>query len=109
MPTNWPPAGVPSWPPAVLETTGFVAGDLRTLVLELLALGFTHEAPTNAERVAFFNQARCDHGHTVVGRMIISPNGTRYPFAICSDAGHRDVLVLWAPYYSGAGSRNYEW
>lgn len=109
MPTNWPPATAPPWPPPEASTTGITTGDLRALALLLLELGFTHAAPTTAERVAFFNQARCDHGHSVVGRMLISPGGTRYPVAVCSDAAHRDVLVLWPPYYCGAGSRNYDW
>lgn len=109
MPTNWPPATAPTWPPPELETTGFQSGDLRSLALLLLALGFTHEAPTSAENTAFFNAARCDHGDRVTGRMLISPSGVRYPVAACRGASHRDVLVLWPPYYTGYDSANYTW
>lgn len=109
MPTNWPPATAPSWPPAELGTTWLSTSDLRTLISVLQEAGFTQDAPTAAERNAFFKDARCDHGDAVVGRMLISPSGIRYPVAVCNDATHRDVLVLWPPYYCGAGSGNYTW
>jgi hypothetical protein len=66
--------------------------------------GFTQSAPTQAEVNAFFKNARCDHGDAVIGRMLVSPGGVRYPFAACNNAGHRDLLVLWPPYYAGFGS-----
>ena len=109
MPINWPPASAPSWPPPEISATWFSAGDLRCLVSVLLKAGFTHVTPTTAERNLYFTNARCDHGHTVLGRMLISPSGGRYPVGICNNATHLDVLVLWPPYYCGAGSRNYEW
>jgi len=104
MPTNWPPAGAPAWPPSELGTTWLSCSDIRTLVSVLLEAGFTHAAPTTAENNAFFKNARCDHGDTVVGRMLVSPGGIRYPVAICTNSTHRDVLVLWPPYYCGARS-----
>ncbi len=104
MPTSWPPATAPSWPPPELGTTWLSTSDLRTLALILLEAGFTMQTPTSAERTAFFKNARCDHGDTVTGRMIVSPSGTRYPFAICSNGAHRDLLVLWPPYYAGMNS-----
>lgn len=104
MPTNWPPpAGTyPAWPPAEISETQATASNLRVLLDLLIAAGFTQAAPTSAEAAAFFSLARCDHGDRVVGRMLISPDGTRrYPFAVCNDNNHRDLLVLWPPYYCG--------
>jgi hypothetical protein len=109
MPLNWPPASAPSWPPPELETSGLSTSDLLTLARILLALGFTHAAPTNAERIAHFRDARCDEGHTVTGRMLISPSGVRYPVAVCMGATHRDVLVQFPPYYLGFNSANFTW
>lgn len=99
MPTNWPPAGAPTWPPP--EIGPLQCSDLKSLILALREAGFAQAAPTAAENQAYFNNARCDHGDRVVGRMLISPGGARYPFAVCNDAGHRDLLVLWPPYYAG--------
>jgi hypothetical protein len=104
MPTNWPPATAPSWPPPEIGNDWFSASDLRNLVRVLIQAGFTQESPTSAENTEFFNSARCDHNHQVIGRMLISTSGTRYPFAICNNSGHRDLLVLWPPYYAGFGS-----
>jgi len=109
MPTNWPPLTAPSWPPTELNTTGFETSDLRALAEILRDAGFTHAAPTAAERNIYFRDALCDHGHTVLGRMLISPSGVRYPVAVCTDATHRDILVLWPPYYCGHASANYTW
>ena len=108
MPTNWPPVTAPVWPPPEIGTS-FEAGDLRSLVEALREAGFTHAAPTSAERTAFFTSARCDHGHQVTGRMLVSPSGVRYPVAVCNNTTHRDVLVLWPPYYMGFDSANYTW
>jgi hypothetical protein len=104
MPTNWPPATAPPWPPAELNIGSWESSDIISLARDLKALGFTQSAPTTAERSLYFNSARCDHGHGVTGRMIISPGGVRYPFAVCNNAAHRDLLVLWPPYYAGCGS-----
>lgn len=107
MPVNWPPPSAPSWPPPEIGGTWFSTSDLATLVRELLLLGFTQAAPTTAENTAYFTNARCDHNHQVTGRMLISPSGVRYPIAGCNNATHKDVLVLWPPYYCGFGSKNY--
>ena len=104
MPTNWPPAGAPSWPPPEIETDWLSCSDLRALTRILLDAGFSQSAPTSTEVNAYFKNAKCDHGDAVIGRMLVSPSGTRYPFAVCNDAGHRDLLVLWPPYYAGAKS-----
>ena len=104
MPTNWPPATAPPWPPPEISSTWFSASDIRIMVRILLDAGFTQAAPTSAENTAFFKSARCDHGHQVVGRMLISPSGVRYPVAACNDGNHQDLLVLWPPYYAGCGS-----
>ena len=108
MPLSWPHPEAPPWPPPEISDTWLSCSNLRTLVEILLEAGFTHSAPTAAERNKYFKDARCDHGDEVIGRMLISPSGVRYPIALCKDSVHRDVLVLWPPYYTGAGSRNYE-
>src|SRR5574343_270279 len=101
MPTNWPPASAPSWPPPEILDVWLSFSDLPTAVRTLLAAGFTRTVPTSAERTAFFNSARCDEGHQVTGHIIVSPSGVRYPFAVCRGGTHRDLLVLWPPYYCG--------
>lgn len=104
MPTNWPPATAPPWPPPEIGTgpgAGLECSGLIVLIRHLRELGFTQAAPTAAERNAYFRDARCDEGHTVIGRMLVSPGGTRYPFAVCAEATHRDLLALWPPYYCG--------
>jgi len=101
MPINWPPTGIPSWPPPELETDWFSTSDLRTLILELQERGFTQRAPTVQERNAFFRDARCDDGHQVTGRMLVSPSNIAYPFAVCNNATDRELLVLWPPYSAG--------
>jgi hypothetical protein len=104
-PINWPPAGIPSWPPSDVSTSWLSASDLRSLVEALRDHGFTKENATTAENTTYFANARCQHGHTVVGRMLVSSDGLRrYPVAICTDSTHRDFLVPWPPYYGGAGS-----
>ena len=108
MPLNWPPPTAPSWPPPEISDVWYSASNLKTLWRTLQDAGFTHESPTSAERTAFFQPARCDHDHTVVGRMFISPSAVRYPVALCRGASHKDVLVQFPPNYCGAGSRNYE-
>ena len=107
MPVNWPPPAetYPPWPPPEIGASWLSTSDLLTLVRTLQGLGFTQAAPTAAERSAFFTNARCDHGDRVIGRMLVSPDESRrYPFAVCNDAQHRDLLVLWPPYYAGFGS-----
>jgi hypothetical protein len=110
MPINWPPSGTPSWPPEEISDVWFSTSNLRSLIDILLENEFTHEAPTGVENTQYFADARCDHGHPVIGRMIVSPDGLRrYPIAVCNSGVHRDVLVLWPPYYCGFDSANYTW
>lgn len=108
MPISWPNPDAPSWPPPEISETWFSTSDLKTLIAILLEAGFTHAAPTPAETNAYFKKARCDHDHPVIGRMLVSPSGKRYPVAVCNDGTHRDVLVQFPPYYMGFGSRNFE-
>ena len=107
MPINWPPAPetYPTWPPFEIQAEWLSCSDLHSLLFILQRAGFSQSAPTGAENTAFFSPARCDHNHQVIGRMLVSPDGLRrYPFAVCNNAGHRDLLVLWPPYYAGWGS-----
>src|SRR4030066_2387954 len=101
---NWPPTTAPIWPPLEIQAAWLSCSDLRALLKILKKLSFTPVAPTTQERNTFFQNARCDHSHTVTGRMLVSPDSLRrYPFAVCNNAGHRDLLVLWPPYYAGWG------
>jgi hypothetical protein len=104
MPTNWPPETAPTWPPEELGIESWESSDIISLARDLKIHGFTLDTPTGAERREYFNSATCDHGHNVLGRMVVSPGGVRYPFAICNNSAHRDLLVLWPPYYSGCWS-----
>jgi len=102
VPANWPPPTAPAWPPSQISSAWFSTSDLRALLALLIEAGFTQAAPTSGENTAFFSSARCDHNHAVIGRMLVSPSGVRYPFAVCNNAAHRDLLVLWPPYYAGS-------
>ena len=107
MAVNWPPpeGSYPTWPPPELETDWFSCSNLHVLVESLLEHGFTQDAPTPQERNLFFRNAQCDDGHNVIGRMLVSPDGTRrYPFAVCNSPIDRELLVLWPPYTAGWGS-----
>jgi len=109
MPLNWPPPDAPPWPPPEISDTWLSCSNLKVLIAVALEAGFTHEQPTPQENNLYFKDARCDHGDKVTGRMIVSPDGLRrYPFAMCNDNIHKDVLVLWPPYYCGAKSMNFE-
>lgn len=111
MPTNWPPATAPPWPPPELGFQVFEASDFTTLQAMLgeiagkISVLWRVATPTTAENTACFKDARCDHGHQVTGRILVSPLGVRYPFALCNNAAHRDFLVPWPPYYCGTGSQ----
>jgi hypothetical protein len=87
MASNWPPAGIPAWPNIGASTYD------GTLAL-LVELGWSHRAPTSQERTAWFQPVRCGDGHTVVGRILVAPNGDRFPAALCSGA-HREALAPW--------------
>lgn len=106
--SNWPPpaGSFPIWPPPEFLSDEFYTSDLKTLLFELQHFGFTQSAPTSEETNTFFRNVRCDENHAVVGRMLVSPDGTRrYPFAACNNASHRQLLVLWGPdYCCGGGS-----
>lgn len=108
MPTNWPPPTAPAWPPLEIGASWFSTATLSVLVATLQELGFTHEAPTPDENNEYFKQVKCDEGHPCAGRMLISPSGTRYPIAYCTGAAHKDILVLWPPYYMGYASADME-
>jgi hypothetical protein len=103
--TNWPPTSpYPSWPPPEIGATVQQYSGLRALLNELIAMGFTRANPTSAENSAFFQGVRCDEGHLVTGQMVVSPDALRrYPFAICNNGGHRQLLVLWPPDYCTGG------
>lgn len=103
MATNWPPTSgtYPAWPPPEFAG-GFWASDWITAIREFQSAGFTHAAPTTAERNQFFIPARCGDNHTVLGRMVVSPDGLRrYPFAVCTNVQSRELLVLWPPFTCG--------
>ena len=103
MAVNWPPTSgtYPTWPPPEFAG-GFYASEWLTLIRRLQKDGWTHAATTAQERQAFFNSAQCGAGHNVIGRMLVSPDGTRrYPFAVCNNAADRELLVLWPPYTCG--------
>lgn len=102
-PTNWPPSTYPPWPPPELLAEWQSYSSLRALANELVSLGFTLDNATPQENQSYFQGARCDEGHQVTGRMVVSPSGTRYPFAVCRNGAHRDFLVLWAPYNQAFG------
>jgi len=102
---NWPPPpGVyPAWPPPEIGSGWFSCDNWVTLARELLDLGFSHAPPSGAERNQFFRDARDDDGHSVIGRMLVSPDGLRrYPFCVCNNPAHRELLVLWPPYTAGS-------
>ena len=102
MATNWPPAAAPPWPPAGFSRLEFATlADAQDFVQ---SEGWSSAAPTGRESSSFFKNASCDDGHAVVGRMLVSPDGTRYPFAVCNNAAHRQFLVLWPPFVWNAQS-----
>lgn len=101
MPLNWPPVGNVVPP--------FSASDwdaLLSLAEELIEAGWTHRAPTGGENASIFNDARCDLGHIVTGRVLVSPGGQAYYFAACNTNHHeqvgqksRAILLPWPPFY----------
>ena len=105
--TNWPPLTAPAWPPVELAVIGrYECDNLFTLEADLSrnargTTGWLVRNPTAAERAAFFTPVLCGDGHTVTGRMLQSPLGVRYPFAVCDEPSHREAFVLWPPYSCG--------
>ncbi len=100
MPTAWPPATAPAWPPA-----GFAALEFSDpgAVRDFAAfVGWTARSPSSAEQRAFFRDARCDDGHSVTGIVLVAPSGT-FPFATCAGVDGQSVfLVLWPPFVWGS-------
>ena len=78
------------------------------MIAHLRMRGWTDAAPTNQERTRYFDAVRCDEGHPVVGRMLVSPEGVRYPAAACNTQHHpqvgksRALFYLWPPFYNQA-------
>lgn len=93
---NWPPAGVPT-PPFESSSLEAAVSLLRYLKQKY---GWDTRNPTNAERNAIFDPARCSQGHTVTGLMVVAPDGTLYPFARCNAPAQQTsmFLMLWEPY-----------
>lgn len=103
--TNWPPATAPSWPPVECNTTRLECSDVTTLIRELTDYGFIRSNPTAQENQTWFKGVRCDEGDPCSGIIVVSPLGVRYPFAYCTGASHKQLLVLWGPdYCMGGGS-----
>ena len=92
--TNWPPADMPPWP-------DFYAADWRSLAFELQQMGWTVDQPTGGERNKWVKDTRDGDEHSVRGIIVVSPDGTRYPFAICTDLSHLELLVPYVPYSMG--------
>ncbi len=88
MATNWPPAGAPAW------TYGEFS-NIQVGITCLTEMGFTRANPTAQENQTWFKGVRCDHGDPCSGIMLVSPEGTRFPFAYCTGANHKAALVLW--------------
>ncbi len=98
--TAWPPPGV-AWPPS--GWPHIEAWPYTELLRAVRELGWTQVAPTSAENRNIFGPVRCDKGHTVAGRMLVTPQGQRLPFAVCTGA-EREALVLWPPFSLGGGT-----
>lgn len=105
MPTGWPPANV-TWPPAGMVALEIDPRNLDVLV-RAIGAGWTSAAPTNQENTANFTPARCDLGHPVIGRVLVAPGGTRYPYFAACNTNHdaakgtvsRAVFFPWQPFY----------
>ncbi len=103
----WPPtAGTyPAWPPPEFLADSMACSGLYALLIELRRFKFTRQNPTTLENQTFFSGNTCNEGHSITGTMLVSADGTRrYPFAICRNAAHRQLLCLWPPYFMGVRS-----
>lgn len=104
----WPPADgtYPSWPPPEFETTQLSVSNLVALKWVLADRGMSLTTPTGAENTLFFsNTTRCSENHNIMGRIVVSADGTRrYPFGVCNSVTHRELFVLWPPYVIGGSS-----
>ncbi len=93
-PLNWPPAGVATPP---FQCSGIVAARFLKG-----SQGWDWRDPTTAERTAWFTPARCSRDHTVTGIVVVGPDGTLYPLALCDAPADekRHFLILWdGPYF----------
>lgn len=108
---NYPAPTAPPFPPPSFGGALFCA-DIKALLRVLREYGFTQSAPTAQEVSEYFNNTvRCDEGHQVTGRMLVAPEnhgGLRYPFAVCNNAAHRQLLVPWGPDYCMGGKSGEE-
>lgn len=102
MLSNWYHPSAPVWPPPGYTQLEFSSLEsLEDWVRKAKREGLADVAnPTNAERVLYFNETRCNMVHTVTGRMLVI-GGLRYPFARCDGVDHREFLVPWSPYTWG--------
>lgn len=96
MPTNWPPANAPAFPPISAESVDALIDTLR-------ANGWSDRAPTNQERTLYaFDSVRCDLGHPAVFRMAVDPGGQAYPAGACNQnhdaAAGEKSRALFLPY-----------
>lgn len=108
MAQNWPPSSYPVWPPPEAGANRLEFGDLATAIFYLTDLGFTRANPTTAENNQYFKNVRCDENHPCSGIILVSPSGVRYPFAYCTGAAHKCVLVLWVVGYDSLGNPSYD-
>ena len=103
MATNWlPPAG--SYP----EWIDLQFSDVQTGIRLLTELGFVKDQPTAQERNLYFKQVKCDEDHPCNGIMVVAPTGERYPFAYCTGATHKSLLVLWVVGYDSNNQPCYD-
>ena len=93
-PTNWPPAIMPQWPDNY-------ASVWRALAQFMRDSGWTIVLPTGGERHKYFEGVLDGDDHPVRGIMVVSNTGVRYPFAVCTDLAHLELLVPWFPYIMG--------
>lgn len=109
MATNWPPVNpYPSWPPEELHTEWLSFSSIAVAIEFFTEFGFVKANPTAQENQLYFSQVKCDEGHPCAGIMIVSPEGRRYPFAYCTGATHKCVLVLWIVGYNEQGIPSYD-
>lgn len=106
---NWPPdpQTYPEWPPRDWINADYQAFScLRSMVNELQILGFTLERAKQPDEVIYsFKDVQCGQGHNVQGWMLVTPDGQqRFPFAVCVNATHQELMTLWPPYSAGPQS-----
>lgn len=102
--TNWPPTNFPEFPSSEWRSLQYQAANLRALIADMVERGWTRGNPTAQENQTWFKGVRCTHDDPCSGIILISPSGVRYPFAYCTGALHKELLVLWGPDYCMGGS-----